>query len=225
MLSHMVTQCLGLTHLGRIDMRHNAGFTLIELLVVVAIIAIISTLAAPSIGQALANQQVKQATFELAQTLQTARSNAILYRRAVIVRSTYSTTTGRNWNGLVSGSPYQTSVPTEAQASLIGSSWYVLETGTNTALTTATNNRVTSTSRVNESVDVNNPNFIAIRFLPDSSVEIQATKDGAFTASTQTQTFSMCSNKTAARVPTGRQVIINRFGNVSVSEKSAGVCT
>jgi prepilin-type N-terminal cleavage/methylation domain-containing protein len=206
-------------------MRHNAGFTLIELLVVVAIIAIISTLAAPSIGQALANQQVKQATFELAQTLQTARSNAILYRRAIIVRSTYTTTAGRNWNGLTSGTPYQTSVPTAAQASLIGSSWYVLETGTNTALTTATDNRVTSTSRVNESVDVNNPNFIAIRFLPDSSVEIQATKDGLFTASTQTQTFSMCSNKTAARVPTGRQVIINRFGNVSVSEKSAGVCT
>jgi prepilin-type N-terminal cleavage/methylation domain-containing protein len=206
-------------------MRHNAGFTILELMVVVAIIAILAVLAAPSIGQALANQQVKQAAFDLAQTFQTARSNAILYRRAIIVRSSYVSSAGRNWNGVVSGLPYQTSVPVAEQAKILNSSWYVLETGTDTDIGVSTNNRVSTVSTVSSAVDVNNPNGVALRFLPDATVEIQLSKDAAFTNSAVTQVFKVCSNNSAARLVTGREVSVNRFGNVTVSEKSTGVCS
>jgi type IV fimbrial biogenesis protein FimT len=203
-------------------MRKHAGFTLIELLVTVSIIAILATLAAPSIGQSLANQRVKQAAFELAQTLKTARSNAILYRRALAVRSSYTGTTNRNWNG--TAGLYNTNVPTASQALVSAASWYVFETGNTTATTTATNNRVTATSKVNSTVDVNLPNVVAIQFLPDSSVQTQATQNGAFTTIAQTQTFAVCSTNTSVRANTGRQVSVSRFGNITVSEKSTGVC-
>jgi type IV fimbrial biogenesis protein FimT len=208
--------------LGWVVMRKDAGFTLVELLVTVSIIAILATMAAPSIGQSLANQRVKQAAFELAQTLKTARSNAILYRRALAVRPSYTGKTNSNWNG--TSGLYNTNVPVASQALVSAASWYVFETGTTAATTTATDNRVTATSKVDSSVDVNLPNVVSIQFLPDSSVQTQATQGGAFTTTAQTQTFTVCSTNTNARANTGRQVSVSRFGNVTVSEKSTGVC-
>lgn len=222
MLMCIVTPCQGLTRFGSINMRHNAGFTLIELMVALSVMAIVAVLAAPSIGQTLANQQVKQAAFELAQTLQTARSNAIIYRRAIIVRSAYTGTANRNWNG--SGGLYKTDVSTAQQNLVSNASWYVLETGTGVSTTASTNNRVSATSKVNTSVDVNLPNIVAFRFLPDASVEVQAVQDGAYSANTITRTFSVCPTNASAKASAGRQVIVNRFGNVTVSEKSTGVC-
>lgn len=64
-------------------MRKHAGFTLIELLVTVSIIAILAALAAPSIGQSLANQRVKQAAFDLNAAFSQARYQAAMLRRPV----------------------------------------------------------------------------------------------------------------------------------------------
>lgn len=57
--------------------RHAAGFTLFELLVSVAILVILTTLAAPSFTSFIADQRVKAASFDLMAALTLARSEAI----------------------------------------------------------------------------------------------------------------------------------------------------
>jgi prepilin-type N-terminal cleavage/methylation domain-containing protein len=202
-------------------MKKQAGFTLIELMVTVGIAAVLAILAAPAIGQSLSNQQVKQAAFELAQTLATARSNAVLYRRAIIVRSSYLGTPNRNWSG--STGLYDDKVPTSQLPLLAGTSWYILETGTNTTISSASDNRVSVVSTINSAVGVNNNSAIAIQFMPDSSIQIESSKNAGFSTTAQTQVFTICSDKTSARISTARSVSVNRFGNVTVNEKASGV--
>jgi type IV fimbrial biogenesis protein FimT len=53
------------------------GFTLIELIVAVAIVAVLSSLAAPSFREYIANQRVKNASFDLVAALSFSRSEAL----------------------------------------------------------------------------------------------------------------------------------------------------
>lgn len=72
---------------------HPAGFTLIELLVVMAMVAILAALAAPSLRQFSANQELSSATSELMAAAMNARSVAINRNRQVVLEPA----TGTDW--------------------------------------------------------------------------------------------------------------------------------
>ena len=63
----------------------SSGFTLIELMVTIAVLAIIMSIAAPSISTQLANQRVKSTTATLANALKEAKVESILLRQNVTV--------------------------------------------------------------------------------------------------------------------------------------------
>ena len=63
----------------------RSGFTLIELMVTVAVLAIIVSIAAPSISSQLANQRVKSTTATLANALKEAKVESIIRRQNVTV--------------------------------------------------------------------------------------------------------------------------------------------
>jgi len=59
----------------------SSGFTLIELMVTIAVLAIIVSIAAPSISTQLANQRVKSTTATIANALKEAKVESILRRQ------------------------------------------------------------------------------------------------------------------------------------------------
>lgn len=61
----------------------SSGFTLIELMVTIAVLAIIVSIAAPSISTQLANQRVKSTAATLANALKEAKSESIIRRQDV----------------------------------------------------------------------------------------------------------------------------------------------
>ena len=63
----------------------SAGFTLIELMVTIAVLAIIVTIAAPSISTQLANQRVKSTTATLVNALKEARVESVIRRQSIKV--------------------------------------------------------------------------------------------------------------------------------------------
>ena len=63
----------------------SSGFTLIELMVTIAVLAIIVSIAAPSISTQLANQRVKSTTATLVNALKEAKVESILRRQNVKV--------------------------------------------------------------------------------------------------------------------------------------------
>ena len=67
------------------NMSGSRGFTLIELLVTIAVIAILAMIAAPSMSNLIAKQQLNKTTRDLAETLTLARSQAALLRQEVTV--------------------------------------------------------------------------------------------------------------------------------------------
>lgn len=70
----------------------SSGFTLIELMVTIAVLAIIVSIAAPSISTQLANQRVKSTTATLANALKEAKVESILRRQNVTVIYTNTST-------------------------------------------------------------------------------------------------------------------------------------
>jgi type IV fimbrial biogenesis protein FimT len=67
--------------------RSSLGFTLIEMMIVVAVVAILASLAAPSLSTFVASQRVKTASFDLYSSMMFARSEAIKRRSNVYVRA------------------------------------------------------------------------------------------------------------------------------------------
>ena len=85
------------------------GFTLIELMVTLAVLAIITMLATPSLANALENQKLKQAAIDVKIALQQARSQAVLTNSEQVVCPVLALTTAascgaalQNYNDLSS---------------------------------------------------------------------------------------------------------------------------
>lgn len=72
------------------------GFTLIELMVVVAVLVVLSTVAAPSFSTFILGQRVKTASFDLASSMLLARSEAIKRNTDVTIAPADS---GSGWAG------------------------------------------------------------------------------------------------------------------------------
>lgn len=71
---------------NRLSHQHHvtsAGFTLIELMVTIAVMAIIVSIATPSISNQLANQRVKSTTATLANALKEAKTESIIRRQPI----------------------------------------------------------------------------------------------------------------------------------------------
>ena len=188
------------------------GFTIVELIVVVVIMAILAVLAAPSFSTFIAKQQTRSAAYDLAQTLQTARSNAILTRRVVDVRASYPTT-NNNWNGTKTGTLFSTNVTSADTSKITSSSYYVFETGSAVDSSTATNNRVTKVSTLNNNVTIN-ATPVVIRFSRASAVSTSTDKT-TFTGLTGTQTFVV---KYSGSGDAGYTVTLNPFGGIQVTK-------
>lgn len=81
-------------------MQSRRGFTLVELMVTIAVVAILAMIAAPSMSNLIAKQQLNKSTRELATTLSQARSQAALLRTTVTVSlnsTAANTATTFNW--------------------------------------------------------------------------------------------------------------------------------
>ena len=61
----------------------SSGFTLIELMVTIAVMAIIMSIAAPSVSSQLANQRVKSTTATLANALKEAKAESMIRRQTL----------------------------------------------------------------------------------------------------------------------------------------------
>lgn len=66
-------------------MRKSQGFTLIELMVTIAVLAIISMIAAPSFGDLMLKKNLTKSAQELIATLNQARAKAALERKEITV--------------------------------------------------------------------------------------------------------------------------------------------
>lgn len=75
--------------------RLQRGFTLIELMTTIAVLVIVTLVAAPSFNQFVANQRVRNASFELMSGLIMARSQAITHNGDVSLKRKAGAT---NWN-------------------------------------------------------------------------------------------------------------------------------
>jgi type IV fimbrial biogenesis protein FimT len=81
------------------------GFTLIELFIAMAVAAILATLAAPSFVEYLAAARIRNASYDVVDGLQMARSEAIKRNTAIdMVRTNASSWTG-GWKVQVPGAP------------------------------------------------------------------------------------------------------------------------
>ncbi len=187
------------------------GFTLVELMVVIAIVAILATLAAPSFNTFIAKQRIRSAAYDLAQTFQTARSNAILTRRAVDVRASYPTS-GNNWNGTKTATLFATDVTASDQVKIANSSFYVFESGAGVSSSGTANNRVTKVSTLNDSVVINSTPVL-IRFTSDSSVQTSTSTTTAPTNTTADLTFVVTYTGSSLA---GYTVTLNHFGGTQV---------
>jgi type IV fimbrial biogenesis protein FimT len=92
--------------------RRRRGFTMTELMVTVAVVAVLSTIAAPSMRQMVATQRVRSAASALTESLWMARSEALKRNDNVTFRLVNGTLTG--WD-IVQGT---TGVPTVPAPSL-----------------------------------------------------------------------------------------------------------
>ena len=73
-----------------------SGFTIVELMIAVAVLAVLTAVAAPSLSSLVRDQRVKTATFDVYSNLTFARSEAIK-RNASIDLAAVDTATPPNW--------------------------------------------------------------------------------------------------------------------------------
>lgn len=73
--------------------RHTRGFTLIELMTTVTVLTVLLLVAAPAFREFLANQRIRNASFDLVAALTLARSQAITQNGAVSLKKV-----GDEWN-------------------------------------------------------------------------------------------------------------------------------
>ncbi|MEG0604639.1 MAG: prepilin-type N-terminal cleavage/methylation domain-containing protein [Acinetobacter sp.] len=66
-------------------MQNNRGFTLIELIVTIAVLAIIASIAAPQLQKFTVKRQVEKSAVDLEKVFIQARSDAVIYRKKVVV--------------------------------------------------------------------------------------------------------------------------------------------
>ena len=66
-------------------MQRTGGFTIIELIITVAVLAIVSAFAAPSLNSMVLKQNLNKSTRDLIAVLQEARAQAVIERRNVTV--------------------------------------------------------------------------------------------------------------------------------------------
>ena len=194
------------------------GFTIVELMVVIVIAAVLAVIAAPNFTRIMSNQRALSAAYELAQAIQTARSQAILSRRTVDLRATYPSPSTNIWNGTKTGTVVTTNVTTADQARIDKTSYYILETGTMLTNSTSgiTDNRVTFISKLNDKVVINPANATAlIRFTPDSVVQISTAVATAPTTLNADQTFVVTDTDSSGA---GYTVTLSRFGGSKVQK-------
>ena len=80
--------------MNRARSRHRAaGFTLLELVTAITVMAILATLATPSFQVFVANQRIRNASFDLMATLSLVRSQAITLNSSVDLQRT-----GSSWD-------------------------------------------------------------------------------------------------------------------------------
>ncbi|MGP4715991.1 pilus assembly FimT family protein [Psychrobacter sp. T6-6] len=81
----------------------NSGFTLIELMVTIAVLAIIVSIAAPSISTQLANQRVKSTASTITSILKDAKVESVIRRQniQVVYSDTAKTIVLKNTSGTV----------------------------------------------------------------------------------------------------------------------------
>ncbi len=197
------------------------GFTLIELLVAISIAAILASIAAPSFQSEIASQRVRSAAYELGQTLQTARSKAILSRRSVDVRASYPNS-GNNWNGRSGGTLFSTNVTTDDTTKITGSSFYIFETGSginNATVDTGTNAIANNVSQVSTAASrvVINGAPVLIRYFPDSTVATSSSPTAAPVVITADVTFRVTDPQSRNA---GYTVTMNRFGLTKVQKNT-----
>jgi len=84
--------------------RHQSGFTILELMAVVAVLAVIIGFGVPSMRQFIANQQVRNASYDLFTSFNMARSEATKRARDVTVIATNAANWGAGWK-VMTGTP------------------------------------------------------------------------------------------------------------------------
>jgi prepilin-type N-terminal cleavage/methylation domain-containing protein len=93
-LAHLaVAMCVSISLQGSTAVRRQCGFTLIEVMIAVAIVGILAMVAVPNYLQWNARYQLKQATTELAGSLNLARMAAM--NRNLAVTATVALVSGR----------------------------------------------------------------------------------------------------------------------------------
>jgi prepilin-type N-terminal cleavage/methylation domain-containing protein len=207
------------------------GFTLVELLVTIAVFAIIASIAAPSITNALANRRMKTAAYELKSSIIQARALAATYNRNVEMWPAYISGNNTTWNvpkaNRTSINLPNTSDASKTSLSNAKLSWYVVAPGA--ASGTAAVAIADSTSNLYP-VQVSLPDQTLIKVgslpatIPSAASGIRFSPSGYIgniptssltTSTTFTQvTFRVCDS--GLTKPAGYTVIVSAFGAVRV---------
>ncbi len=204
------------------------GFTLVELLVTVGVLAVVASLAAPSITTLMAKRRINNAATELHSTIVQARALAINTARNVEIWPAYA----GGWTLPMVDRKSSIRLPNAGETlknDLITAklSWYVVTAGasTSTGVQTIANSTansypiqvslpdqtvITVTSSSASAADVNK----GLRFFPTGGMSVISATATYFTTGTST-TFTIC-DRAVAKLP-AYTIIISPSGGVRSS--------